>query len=63
MKLLQVILAIWLIASPWILGFSGTPRPTWSAVISGVVLIVLLFATGGEPVATKSSKIEEPKDN
>jgi hypothetical protein len=46
MKIIKVLVGIWLIISPWVLGFSETSSATWSAVISGVILLIVLFASG-----------------
>jgi hypothetical protein len=37
----EVALGVWMIASPWILGFSGIQLAMWSAVISGLVIVAL----------------------
>ena len=43
----SVALGLWLVASPWILGFSGVAAAMWSAVIVGLVVAVLaLWALG-----------------
>lgn len=43
---------IWLIVSPWLLGFAGISLAKWSSVIVGLVLAVVfaweLFAEKGE---------------
>lgn len=38
---LSVALGAWLVASPWVLGFSGLVTAMWNAVIIGVVVAVL----------------------
>jgi hypothetical protein len=38
---LNVILGIWVIVSPWVLGFSSTPTPMWDNVIVGIVVVIL----------------------
>lgn len=44
---LSVALGAWLVASPWILGFSGLFTAMWSAVIIGSAVAVLaLWALG-----------------
>jgi hypothetical protein len=45
----NLVLGVWLILSPWLLGFSGTPAATWNAVVVGVVvaLMALLHLRGG----------------
>jgi SPW repeat len=34
-------LGVWLIASPWVLGFSSSPLLMWNTVIAGAVVVVL----------------------
>jgi hypothetical protein len=34
---INLLLGLWLIASPWVLHFSTDPRPTWTNVILGIV--------------------------
>jgi len=34
----NLVLGVWLILSPWLLGFSGIPSAMWNAVIVGVVV-------------------------
>jgi SPW repeat-containing protein len=46
-------LGVWLLASPWILGFSSTALMTWNAVILGVLIAAmagwaLVSVTGSE---------------
>lgn len=41
---LNVLAGIWLIISPWVLGFGNQPAAIWNTVILGIV--VLLFALG-----------------
>ncbi len=45
----NLVLGVWLILSPWFLGFSGTPAAAWNAVVVGVVvaLMALLHLRGG----------------
>jgi hypothetical protein len=38
---INALAGIWMIISPWVLGFSGDGRPTWSAVIIGIIVLVL----------------------
>ncbi|MER3537504.1 MAG: hypothetical protein C4298_05385 [Thermus sp.] len=46
----NLVLGIWLILSPWILGFSGMASPTWNAVIVGVLVgLFALLATREKP--------------
>jgi hypothetical protein len=34
------LVGVWLVASPWIFGFSDATAMTWSTVIAGVVIVV-----------------------
>lgn len=36
-------LGMWLIVSPWILGFSGLNIVVWNVIIVGVLIVVLAF--------------------
>jgi hypothetical protein len=36
----NVVLGVWLIVSPWALGFSGFAPLTWNAVIAGLLVVV-----------------------
>jgi SPW repeat-containing protein len=38
---INALAGIWMIISPWVLGFSGRPQATWSAVIVGIIVLVL----------------------
>jgi len=43
----NVVFGVWLVISPWILGFSGLGAAMWNAVIVGAVVAVLaLWALG-----------------
>ncbi|MGH6944592.1 MAG: SPW repeat protein [Geminicoccaceae bacterium] len=35
------ILGIWLVVSPWVLGFGQVPAPTWDHVIVGLLVLIL----------------------
>lgn len=35
---LDVVLGLWLIASPWVIGFTYAPGAVWTAVIAGVLI-------------------------
>lgn len=47
MKILKILIAIWLVIAPWVLGFSDQAGATWSSAISGIALLILIFAAGG----------------
>ncbi|MEK7555456.1 MAG: SPW repeat protein [Patescibacteria group bacterium] len=38
---LQLILGLWVVISPWLLGFYGNSMALWSNVIAGVLIIIL----------------------
>jgi SPW repeat len=43
----NLVLGVWLVISPWMLGFSGLVAAMWNAVIVGAVVAVLaLWALG-----------------
>lgn len=54
-KKLEVILGIWILISPWILGFSSLAPALWSSVIGGaaVALLGLWGIFGEEPQPNK----------
>lgn len=37
---IEAIVGLWLIASPWLLNFTGSRPAFWSAVLSGMVIVV-----------------------
>ncbi|MBX6746987.1 MAG: SPW repeat protein, partial [Acetobacteraceae bacterium] len=41
---LNIILGIWLIISPWVLGYSGLPWPLWNNVVCGILIALLAAA-------------------
>jgi hypothetical protein len=55
----SALLGLWLIVSPWILGYSGLQNPLWNQIIVGVIVggLALWSATNerhGGGLATKS---------
>lgn len=36
----QIILGIWLVVSPWILGFSDINTALWDSVIIGILILI-----------------------
>ena len=43
--MLNLILGVWMLVSPWALAHQATTRPTWNAVILGVLIgLVALYA-------------------
>lgn len=46
---INVILGVWLIVAPWVVGFSNVMGATWTSVITGIVVaIIALWAALGE---------------
>lgn len=41
----EAILGVWLIASPWALGFAGTSVPRLAAVITGIAIVAIALWT------------------
>nr|WP_281166742.1 SPW repeat protein [Thermus igniterrae] len=41
---LNVLLGVWLILSPWLLGFSGVGNAMWNALIVGVLVGALALS-------------------
>jgi len=57
----QLIVGVWILASPWVFGFSDVSIGTWSNVICGVILIVIgahsiLLGGNGMPEKTERSQ-------
>lgn len=45
----ELVLGIWILASPWILGFSDITLALWSNLITGVVVVIVsLWGLFGE---------------
>ena len=52
------LLGVWLIISPFVLGFSGDVTAMWNTVIVGIITLILggyraLVESGGAPRATR----------
>jgi hypothetical protein len=41
---INVLAGIWLIISPWVLGFQANSAATWSAVITGIIVGLVALA-------------------
>lgn len=41
---LSLILGLWLIVSPWVLGFTGIGAAMWNAVVFGIVVALMALA-------------------
>ncbi|WP_101067341.1 SPW repeat protein [Roseovarius salinarum] len=52
---LSMVIGLWLIVSPWVLGVAGTAAATWTFVVVGVLAIALaawsLYSHGGLKMA------------
>ncbi len=48
---LNIVLGLWLIISPWVLGYSGLPWPTWNNVVCGILIALLAAARVWSPAA------------
>jgi hypothetical protein len=42
---INVLAGIWLIISPWVLGFRSITAATWSAVITGIIVGLVALAS------------------
>jgi membrane-bound ClpP family serine protease len=49
---LNVIAGIWLILSPWILGYTGADA-TWNPIVFGAIILVLALARLARPAGTQ----------
>lgn len=38
-----VVIGIWLIISPWVLGFSDSVLVKWSSVLCGIIIVAMNF--------------------
>jgi hypothetical protein len=45
----SLILGLWLIAAPWVVGFSGNEAATWNGVLLGAAVIVLTLVDAFRP--------------
>ena len=48
----NLVLGLWLVLSPWILGFSGTSSATWNGVIVGLLVGLLALSVAREKPKT-----------
>ncbi|MEN2982872.1 MAG: SPW repeat protein [Thermus sp.] len=49
----NLVLGVWLILSPWLLGFSGLTNATWNAILVGILVGALALSVARErPKAT-----------
>jgi hypothetical protein len=56
-SVLNLLAGIWLIISPWVVGFTATPVAVWNTVILGIVILVLAAARLGSVGTTGLSWI------
>lgn len=57
-----LVLGIWILISPWPLGFGGITIMMWNNVIAGLVLVLVnLWAIFGEEGREDSEKVESRK--
>lgn len=40
----NIVLGLWLIASPWVLGYAAQTTPAWNAYVLGVIIAVAAIA-------------------
>lgn len=40
---LSAVFGVWLVVSPWVLGFSVSQVPTWNQIVVGIVVGILAF--------------------
>lgn len=61
----QLVLGIWILLSPWLLGFSSISIMTWSNLIVGIILILInVWAIFGEADGnTERSPSSDSKTN
>jgi hypothetical protein len=48
---MHIVIGVWVLLSPWFLGWSGIPVIMWSNLLAGVLVIILSVwqIFGGEP--------------
>ncbi len=49
-SVLNILAGIWLIISPFVLGFSLMPAATWNTLIVGIVVLILAAIRAGYPL-------------
>ncbi len=47
----ELVAAVWLLVSPWVLGYSGLAAAMWNAVIVAVIVGVLALTAAGQETA------------
>ena len=54
---IQLVLGIWILLSPWLLGFSSISIMTWSNLIAGIIIILInVWAIFGEAAELPEEK-------
>lgn len=44
-----IVLGVWLIISPWLLGYSALNLPSWNSILMGVLVIIFSLWTVSSP--------------
>lgn len=50
---LSVLLGVWLIISPWVLGFTTNTNAFWNAILVGIAVVVVSAAHLMAPIAAR----------
>lgn len=55
LNVINILAGIWLIVSPWVLGFTSNTTALWNAVILGIIVLVIaaVSAYGGAYARTR----------
>lgn len=56
-RFLNVLLGIWLVASPFVLGFAGAVA-VWNSIILGIVIVIVALIAGDSGHTVKHSSTE-----
>lgn len=46
---MNVVLGLWVLISPWVLGFSSAPAATWTTAVLGAAIVVFAGTAAFEP--------------
>jgi hypothetical protein len=63
---MHIVIGVWVLLSPWFLGWSGIPVIMWSNLLAGVLVIILgVWQIFGEPqgMDKKGQKENNKKTN
>jgi hypothetical protein len=61
---ITLVIGVWILVSPWVLGFSDASLAVWSSVICGIILILIAAHSifiSGEGDAGTTGKVAEIK--